>query len=99
MWETVRLASVNWEERLPLAVRKVPPFKPVRRVMSREGLTAETRYQKRGQATFYCRTDVRYARSFACREFLEDNKAAMPITLLTAVTVAPRYSINLKTMN
>jgi hypothetical protein len=32
-----------------------------------------------------------------CREFLEDNKAATPITLLTAVTVAPQYSINLKT--
>lgn len=40
---------------------------------------------------------IKPGKSPLCREFLEDNKAATPITLLTAVTVAPRYSINLKT--
>jgi putative transposase len=33
---------------------------------------------------------IKPGKSPLCREFLEDNKAATPITLLTAVTVAPR---------
>ena len=40
---------------------------------------------------------IKAGKSPLCREFLEYNKAATPITLLTAVTVAPRYSINRKT--